>query len=62
MSLFVFTIFIPIACVNYYPLKYILGKSDNLLYLISPLFSLVFLMLSILIFNKCLKNYSSAGG
>lgn len=60
--LFVFTIFIPIACVNYYPLKYILGKSDNLLYLISPLFSLVFLMLSILIFNKCLKNYSSAGG
>ena len=60
--LFVFTFFIPIACVNYYPLKYILGKSDSILYLISPLFSILFLILSILTFNKCLKNYTSAGG
>lgn len=59
--LFVFTFFIPVACVNYYPLRYILGKTDNPLYLISPLFSLVFLMLSILTFNRCLKNYTSAG-
>ena len=32
---------IPIACVNYYPINYILGKSDNILYLISPLFCLI---------------------
>ena len=41
--------------------KFILGKSNNILYLISPLFSILFLIVSILVFNKCLKNYSSAG-
>ena len=59
--LFVFTYFIPIACVNYYPIRFILGKSNSILYLISPLFSILFLTISILVFNKCLKNYTSAG-
>ena len=59
--LIMFTYFIPIACVNYYPLKYILGKSDNILYLISPLFAILFLSISVLVFNRCLKNYTSAG-
>ena len=56
-----FTYIIPIACVNYYPIKYILGKSDNIIYLISPLFCFVLFVLSILTFNKCMKHYASSG-
>lgn len=56
-----FTYIIPIACVNYYPVRYLLGKSDNFLYLISPLFCLVLFIISILTFNKCMKHYTSTG-
>jgi len=59
--LIVFTYLIPIACVNYYPVNYILGLNDSILYLISPLFCLVLFSLSILLFNKCLAHYESAG-
>ena len=59
--LIVFTYLIPIACVNYYPVNYILGISDSVLYLISPLFCLVLFIISIISFNKCLSNYESAG-
>ena len=59
--LIVFTYLIPIACVNYYPVNYILGLSDSILYLISPLFCLVLFSVSILLFNKCLAHYESAG-
>ena len=56
-----FTYLIPLACVNYYPVMYILGESNSILYLISPLFCFVIFGLSILIFNKCLAHYESAG-
>ena len=59
--LIIFTYLIPIACVNYYPIKYILGKSDSILYLISPLFSLLLLFVSIFLFNKCINHYTSTG-
>jgi len=59
--LIVFTYLIPIACVNYYPVNYILGLNDSILYLISPLFCLVLFSVSILLFNKCLAHYESAG-
>ena len=56
-----FTYIIPIACVNYYPIRYIIGGENKLLYLISPLFCLVLLGLSILSFNRCMKHYASSG-
>ena len=56
-----FTYLIPIACVNYYPVKYILGQSNSILYLISPLFCLVLFIVAILSFNRCIKNYTSSG-
>ncbi len=56
-----FTYIIPIACVNYYPVKYILGYSNNMLYLISPLFCFVLFGIAILTFNKCMKYYTSSG-
>lgn len=59
--LIIFTYLIPIACVNYYPVNYILGKSDSILYLISPLFCLILFIISILCFNKCMFNYESSG-
>ena len=59
--LIVFTYLVPIACVNYYPVNYILGKSNSILYLISPLFCLVIFSISIILFNKCLCHYESAG-
>jgi len=59
--LIVFTYLIPIACVNYYPVNYILGKNNSIMYLISPLFCLVIFSVSIILFNKCLRHYESAG-
>lgn len=56
-----FTYLVPIACVNYYPIRYILGYSNSILYLISPLFCFVIFIISILLFNKCMKNYTSTG-
>ena len=56
-----FTFLIPISCVNYYPVKYILGKSSSILYLISPLFCFLLLIIAIVLFNRCLKHYTSTG-
>ena len=56
-----FTYLVPIACVNYYPIRYILGYSNSILYFISPLFCFVIFAISILLFNKCMKNYTSSG-
>lgn len=56
-----FTYLVPIACVNYYPVRYIMGYSDSILYLISPLFCFVIFTISIILFNKCMKNYTSSG-
>lgn len=59
--LIVFTYLIPIACVNHYPVNYVLGQSDSILYLISPLFCLVLFSISVLLFNRCLAHYESTG-
>lgn len=56
-----FTYLIPIACVNYYPVRYILGYNKGILYLISPLFCFVIIIISILLFNRCMKDYTSSG-
>ena len=59
--LIIFTYLIPLACVNYYPVMYILGKSNSVLYLISPIFCLVLFSISIFTFNKCISHYESSG-
>ena len=56
-----FTFIIPLACVNYYPISYILGKSSNLIYIFSPLMSLVPFIISVITFNKCIKTYEGTG-
>lgn len=59
---FVLTFIIPYAFVNYYPLLYLLGKSDNVLYAFSPLLIFIFLIPSLIAFKLGMKKYSSAGG
>lgn len=58
---FIFTFIIPYAFVNYYPLLYFLGKSDNILYAFSPLLVFIYLVPCILLFNHGVKKYTSVG-
>ena len=58
---FVFTFIIPYAFINYYPLLYFLDKSNNILYMFSPLLVFVFLIPCLLSFKIGLKHYNSAG-
>ena len=58
---FIFTFIIPYAFINYYPLLYFLDKSNNTLYMFSPLLVLIFLVPCLLSFKIGLKHYSSTG-
>jgi len=59
--IFIFTFIIPYAFVNYYPLLYFLGKSNNLFYYFSPLLIIIYLIPCILCFKLGLKKYNSTG-
>ena len=59
--IFIFSFIIPYASVNYYPLLYLLGKSNNILYLFSPLLVIIYLIPCIIAFNIGLKHYTSTG-
>ncbi len=56
-----FTYIIPLSMVNYYPLLYIIGKSDNSLYIIAPLISILFVLPCYLIWKIGVKKYQSVG-
>ncbi len=56
-----FTFIIPLACFNYYPVLYLLGRSNNILFALSPLFAIFIVIFSILFFNHSLKHYQSSG-
>jgi len=59
--IFFLTFILPFGFVNYYPLLYVLGKSNNSLLIISPFIIVIYFVLSILIFYKLSKRYTSAG-
>ncbi len=56
-----FTFIVPISCANYYPLLYILNKSDDAIYGILPLFGILFLAFSIFAFTLGVKRYQGTG-
>ena len=56
-----FTFIIPYGFINYYPLLYFIDKTDNILYMASPLLVLVFLIPCLLSFKIGLKHYNSVG-
>lgn len=58
---FFFTFIIPYGIVNYYPLLYIIDKTDNILYCLSPLLMFIFLIPCILVFKLGSKKYTSCG-
>lgn len=58
---FIFTIFIPISLVNYYPIEYLSGRSTNILYLFLPLLSCLVIIPAIIFFKAGLKKYKSSG-
>ena len=57
----VFTYIIPITLINYYPIRYLTENTNNIIYIFLPYLSILFLILSIIIFNNGLKKYSSSG-
>ena len=59
--IFIFTFIIPYAFVNYYPLLYVIGKTTNKLYIISPLITLLYLIPAFLSFKWGIKKYTSVG-
>lgn len=56
-----FTYVIPLALVNLYPLLYIIGRSDNKLYIAAPLMSIIFLIPCYTFWKIGLKRYKSTG-
>ena len=55
------TYVLPFGFVNYYPLLYVLGKTSNKLYVLSPLVTFIYLLISLIIFKKGINKYSSSG-
>lgn len=53
---------IPLYTVSYFPVQYFTGKSDNIYYLLTPLYGVVVMgLFASFIWSKGLKRYSSAG-
>ena len=59
--IFVFTYIIPFGFVNYYPLLYLLDELKSDIYIISPLITVFYLIISIFVFYLGIKKYSSTG-
>ena len=58
---FFLTYVIPLGCINYYPLLYLLGKSKNTLYALTPFLTILYLIPCIIIFYKGIGKYTSTG-
>ena len=56
-----FTFVIPYAFVNYYPLLYFIGKSNNIYCGFLPLIVFLYLIPCFIIFKKGIKRYASVG-
>ncbi|GLX69435.1 ABC transporter permease [Paenibacillus glycanilyticus] len=58
-----FTYIIPLGCVNYLPLLYILGRTDGheILYMLSPLAGIVFIIPCLLLWKIGVRHYCSTG-
>lgn len=58
-----FTFIMPVACFNYLPISYLMGYGDlpRIIYALSPLMGVVFIIPCILFFKWSLKKYQSTG-
>jgi ABC-2 type transport system permease protein len=56
-----FTYLVPIACVQYYPLLYILGRNTSVFSMLTPLISFVFLLPCYASWRFGVRHYKSTG-
>lgn len=56
-----FTYILPIALVNYFPLLYVIGKTNNKFYMILPILSMFFIIPCYAVWKIGLKKYKSTG-
>ena len=56
-----FTFIIPLTMVNYYPISYLKGDTNSILYMLLPLYSLLMLFISMKIFKLSMGKYQSTG-
>lgn len=56
-----FTYILPLAFVNYYPLLYVIGRSENVWYMFAPLVALLFVVPCYGVWRVGLKRYRSVG-
>ncbi|MBB6215887.1 ABC-2 type transport system permease protein [Anaerosolibacter carboniphilus] len=56
-----FTYIIPLALVQYYPLTYLIGRTDNKLFILLPLIGALFLIPCYIFWRFGLKHYKSTG-
>lgn len=56
-----FTFVIPLAFVNYYPLLYIIRRSHNILYMLSPLIACLFVIPSYILWRFGVRHYTGTG-
>lgn len=57
----IFTYIVPFGLVNYFPVMFLFGKSDNWYYGITPLGTALFFLISINIWKIGVKHYESTG-
>ncbi|MBQ3527629.1 MAG: ABC-2 family transporter protein [Clostridia bacterium] len=57
----IFTFVFPLALVQYYPLLYVIGKSDNALYCLLPLISCICVIPSAVLWKTGVRHYKSTG-
>jgi ABC-2 type transport system permease protein len=55
------TYIIPLALFQYYPLLYLLGKTTNVLYMLTPILGLLFIIPSTVFWKFGLRKYKSTG-
>jgi ABC-2 type transport system permease protein len=55
------TFIIPYALVQYYPLLFVLGRMDNVFFIVIPLFALFFLLPCYVLWRFGVRHYTSSG-
>lgn len=56
-----FTYVIPMALFQYYPLLYLVGRTDNRLYMLTPFLACLFLIPCLLLWKAGVRHYRSTG-
>ena len=55
------TLIVPYTLVQYYPLQFLLGRTDNVLYMFMPLLAIVFIIPCYLLWRFGVRHYKSSG-